>query len=179
MFFEEERFFKPEDYGKSFPRQVVRLKYFDEDFGDDSVEGVRPLVGSQKPFQLVDEKGTSYRSRRVRDRTGQAVFRQKVLAAYGQRCCVRGESSLEVLNAAHIQPYVNSESNHIQNGLAFRTDLHKLFDAGLITIDDDYRLVTSNRLKSGGYASYHGQKVFVPDEVSRSPQRRPWKCTGQ
>lgn len=47
VFFEEERFFKPEDYGKSFPRQVVRLKYFDEDFGDDSVEGVRPLVGSQ------------------------------------------------------------------------------------------------------------------------------------
>jgi putative restriction endonuclease len=102
VFFEEERFFKPEDYGKSFPRQVVRLKYFDEDFGDDSVEGVRPLVGSQKPFQLVDEKGTSYRSRRVRDRTGQAVFRQKVLAAYGQRCCVTGESSLEVLDAAHI-----------------------------------------------------------------------------
>jgi putative restriction endonuclease len=169
VFFEENRFFKPEDYGKSFPRQVVRLKYFDEDFADDSVEGVKPLVGSQEPFRLVDEKGRNYRSRRVRDRAGQAVFRQKVLAAYGQRCCVTGESSLEVLDAAHIQPYVNSESNHIQNGLAFRTDLHKLFDAGLITIDDDYRLVTSNRLKSEGYASYHGQKVLVPDEGSHKP----------
>jgi putative restriction endonuclease len=169
VFFEEGRFFKPEDYGKSFPRQVVRLKYFDEDFGDGSVEGAQPLVGSQKPFQLVDDKGSSYRSRRVRDRAGRAVFRQKVLAAYGQRCCVTGESSLEVLDTAHIQPYVNSESNHIQNGLAFRTDLHKLFDAGLITIDDDYRLVTSNRLRSEGYASYHGQKAFVPDEVFRRP----------
>jgi putative restriction endonuclease len=171
VFFEEDRFFKPEDYGKSFPRQVVRLKYFDEDFDDDSAEGVKPLVGSQKPFQVVDEKGSSYRNRRVRDRAGQAVFRQKVLAAYGQRCCVTGESSLEVLDAAHIQPYVNSESNHIQNGLAFRTDLHKLFDAGLITIDDDYRLVISNRLKSEGYAPFHGQKVFMPDEVSRKPSR--------
>lgn len=171
VFFEERAFFKPEDYGKPFPRQVVRLKYFDEDFGEDGVGGVEPPAGTHKPFQLVDEKGRNYKSRRVRDRAGQVVFRQKILAAYGYRCCVTGERSLEVLDAAHIQPYVNIESNHIQNGLAFRTDFHKLFDAGLLSIDDDYRLVTSNRLKSKIYASYHGQEVFVPDEVSRKPSK--------
>ena len=95
MFFEESGFFKLGDYGKPFPRQVVRLKYFDEDFSEDSIGG-------------LDEKGSSYKNRLVRDRTGQAVFRQKVLAAYGHRCCVTGENSLEVLDAAHIQPYVNS-----------------------------------------------------------------------
>jgi putative restriction endonuclease len=120
----------------------------------------------------VAEKGISYTSRRVRDRVGQAVFRQKVLAAYGHRCCVTGESSLEVLDTAHIQPYVNSRSNHIQNGLALRTDLHKLFDAGLVTIDDDYRLVVSNRLKSKAYGAYHGQEVLVPDGVSHKPSKK-------
>jgi putative restriction endonuclease len=132
-------------------------------------------VESHESFQPVDEKGSTYTSRRVRDRTRQTVFRQKVLAAYGHRCCVTGESSLEVLDAAHIQPYVNNESNHIQNGLALRTDLHKLFDAGLVTIDDDYRVVVSSRLKSKGYASYHGQEVLVPDEDSRKPSKKALK----
>src|SRR5215217_3449255 len=169
VFFEERKFFEPGEHGKPFPRQVVRLKYFDEDFDEDSVGGVRPSVDDPKPFQPVNEKGSSYKSRRVRDRVGQAVFRHKVLAAYGYRCCVTGESSLEVLDAAHIQPYVNSKSNHIQNGLAFRTDLHKLFDAGLVTIDDDYRLVVSNRLKSRDYAAYHGREVRGPDKAAHRP----------
>src|SRR5829696_2962390 len=37
VFFEESDFFRPEDYGKFFPRQVVKLKYFDEDFDEVSV----------------------------------------------------------------------------------------------------------------------------------------------
>jgi putative restriction endonuclease len=153
----------------------VRLKYFDGDFDAESIGSVEPLVGSHEPFQPVVEKGSTYTSRRVRDRAGQAMFRQRVLAAYGYRCCVTGESTVDVLDAAHIQPYVNRESNHIQNGLALRTDLHKLFDAGLVTIDDDYRLVVSKRLKSKGYVARHGQEVFVPDEDSRKPSREALK----
>jgi putative restriction endonuclease len=84
---------------------------------------------------------------------------------------VTGENSLEVLDAAHIQPYVNRKSNHVQNGLALRTDLHNLFDAGLLTIDDDYRLVVSSRLESEGYATYHGRKVLLPDEAAHGPSR--------
>ena len=81
-----------------------------------------------------------------------------------------GENSLEVLDAAHIQPYVNRKSNHVQNGLALRTHLHNLFDAGLLTIDD-YRLVVSSRLESEGYATYHGRKVLLPDKAAHGPSR--------
>ena len=59
VFFEKSMFFRPEDYGKSFPRQVVRLKYFDEDFDEDRVGDVEPPVGSHEPFQPVDEKGST------------------------------------------------------------------------------------------------------------------------
>lgn len=99
------------------------------------------------------------------------MFRQKVLAAYGHRCCVTGESTIKVLVAAHIQPYVNRESNHVQNGLALRTDLHKLFDAGLLTVVDEYRLAISSRLKSEGYAAYHGRKMLLPDKATHWPSR--------
>jgi hypothetical protein len=94
--------FDPNDHGKPVAPKVVTFKYFDEDFDDDSVGFVQLPVDDQEPFQPVDETGSSYKSRRVRDRAGQAVFRQKVLAAYGHRCCVTGESTLKVLDAAHI-----------------------------------------------------------------------------
>jgi putative restriction endonuclease len=171
VFFEESAFFRPEDRGKEFPPQVVRLKYFDEDFGEEDVGVAEASVGSQEAFQLVDETGGNYKNRRTRDRTGQAEFRRKVLAAYGRECCVTGEGALEVLAAAHIQPHVNKDSHHVQNGLALRVDLHNLFDAGLITVDDDYRLVISNRLKSEGYAAYNGQKVRLPNNASNRPSK--------
>ena len=78
------------------------------------------------------------------------------MTAYGHRCCVTGENALEVLDAAHIQPYVNRKSNHLQNGLTLRMDLRNLFDAGLLTIDDEHRLAISGRLKSEGDAAYQG-----------------------
>jgi putative restriction endonuclease len=171
VFFDENEFFRPEEYGKSFPRQVVKLKYFDEDFDEVSVGEVELPVTSPKRFEVVDDQDTDYKSRRVRDRVGQAAFRQRVLAAYGYTCCVTRVNTVEALEAAHIQPYVNRESNHIQNGLALRADLHKPFDAGLITVDDDYHLVTSNRLQSKEYAAYHGRELTVPDEDSRKPSR--------
>jgi putative restriction endonuclease len=166
VFFDEDQFFRPEDYSLSFPRQVVKFKYFDVD----SVGDTEPPGSEREVFQLVEEeRGDDYRSQRVRNRKGQPAFRQRVLAAYGHRCCVTGESSPEVLNAAHIQPYVNRKSNHVQNGLCLRTDLHKLFDAGLITLDDNYRLVVSEHLISKEYAAYHGQEILLPSERFYSP----------
>ncbi len=93
------------------------------------------------------------------------------MTAYGHRCCVTRESSLEVLDAAHIQPYVNRKSNHVQNGLALRMDLRNLFDAGLLTIDDEHRLAISGRLQSKGYAAYQGQKLSLPDKAAHWPSR--------
>jgi putative restriction endonuclease len=178
IFLEESQFFRPEDYGKPFPRQVVKLKYFDDDFDIGRVTDPEQPVGSAEPFQLVVDRDRNYKSRRMRDRVGQASFRQKVLAAYGYKCCVTGESCLEVLDAAHIQPYVNGESNHVQNGLALRTDLHKLFDSGLITITSDYRLRTSDRLNSEFYVEYHDREVSVPHEDSLRPSQKALEMHG-
>jgi hypothetical protein len=56
--------------------------------------------------------------------------------------------------------------------LALRADLQRLFDAGLITVDDDYHLMISNHLKSKEYATYNGREVIVPDEDLRKPSRK-------
>jgi putative restriction endonuclease len=53
VFFEESQLFRPEDPDKPFPRQIVRLKYFDEDFDVDSLGGAEPPVGSRSEGWVV------------------------------------------------------------------------------------------------------------------------------
>ncbi len=61
---------------------------------------------------------------------------------------------VEVLQAAHIQPYVDER----KNGICLRADLHRLLDEGLVTIDDDYKIIVSTRLASAskGYGDLNG-----------------------
>jgi putative restriction endonuclease len=100
----------------------------------------------------------------AKPRLGQAGFRVAVLEAYGRRCAVTEEKTLPVLEAAHIQPYAEGGNHEISNGVLLRSDFHTLFDAGYLTIDTDYRLLVSKRLKeefSNGrhYYEHHGIRV--------------------
>ncbi len=167
IFLSEDEYFAPEDYGLSFPRQVVKVKYFDVE----NIEGCTTPLGQHSGFQLVEEESGAYRTSRAKNRQGQATFRQRVLAAYEFRCCITGESTVEVLDASHIQPYITRDSNHVQNGLSLRSDLHKLFDAGLITLDADYRIVISNFLDSEAYTSYQGQQIRLPHHPFYKPSK--------
>ena len=172
VFLDEDQFFRPEEYGLSFPRQVVKFKYFTD---RDSVGDMESPGSDHENFHPIQEEGGDYRNQHAKNRKGQAAFRQRVLAAYAGRCCVTGESSVEVLDAAHIQPYVNRNSNHVQNGLCLRTDFHKLFDAGLITPEDDYRISVSEFSISQDYATYQGQEIHLPHELNHRPSKEALK----
>jgi len=80
-------------------------------------------------------------------RLGQGIFRVKVLDAYGRACAVTEEHSLPVLEAAHIKPYASDGEHAVSNGLSLRSDLHRLFDRGYVTVDEDQRFVVGRRLK--------------------------------
>ena len=89
----------------------------------------------------------------VTARPGQAAFRRRVLSAYGSRCFITGTAFPEVLQAAHIRPVSSQGSDHEQNGVCLRTDIHDLFDARHIRIDAAGNLVLSEALAaSGAYA---------------------------
>lgn len=70
----------------------------------------------------------------IRLRQGQPAFRQKLLNAYGGRCAVTGATTPQVLEAAHIMPYMGGHTNVVQNGLLLRSDIHTLFDRLLLTV---------------------------------------------
>jgi putative restriction endonuclease len=100
-------------------------------------------------------------ARPFRDR----AFQRHVRKAYDNRCAVTG---LRLINgggrpevqAAHIRPVEMKGPDTVRNGVALTGTAHWLFDRGLISFEDDYRLLISG----------HG----VPDDLDKLllPERR-------
>ena len=53
------------------------------------------------------------------------------------------EKALPALDAAHIRPFSEAPENYVQNGMLLRSDVHRLFDAGYVTVTPDYRFEVS------------------------------------
>ncbi len=99
----------------------------------------------------------------IKDRRGQTAFRKALLEAYGERCAISGCSTVEVLEAAHIYPYRGDDTQAVTNGILLRSDLHTLFDLGLLNVEPaDYRVVMDATLKGGEYGQFDGQRLDLP-----------------
>jgi len=108
-------------------------------------------------------------------RLGQGAFRVLVTDAYNRKCAVSGEKTLPVLEAAHIKPYSESGSHVISNALLLRSDLHKLFDKGYLTVNSDLKIEISKRIKEEfengrDYYKYHGENLSnLPTRLQDKP----------
>jgi len=130
--------------------------------------------GVFSPANISDARDIIIRA--IIQRRGQHTFRSKLLLAYGFRCCVTEEASIQVLEAAHIIPYKGETTNHIQNGLLLRSDIHTLFDLQLLSINaDDYTIVLSPELKSSSYINLVGNHIRIPEREDQQPSREALK----
>lgn len=103
-------------------------------------------------------------------RRGQIKFRKALIEAYRGKCAISGCDAVEALEAAHIAPYRGDHSNHVQNGLLLRADLHSLFDLGLLSIDPTgMTVVVASALGGTVYGELVGSIIFLPSD----PQQRP------
>jgi putative restriction endonuclease len=86
-------------------------------------------------------------SRPVRDR----AFRKTVLDAYDSRCALTG---LKLINgggraeveAAHIRSVAAHGPDSVANGLALSGTVHWMFDRGLVSLEDDLRILVSRHV---------------------------------
>lgn len=62
-------------------------------------------------------------------------FREKVLNADDGKCVITRETLKKVLDAAHICGVAESDNDGTDNGIALRTDIHRLYDRGMFLID--------------------------------------------
>lgn len=138
---------------------------------DQQVQPAIPLIDIENNrYSCADTDLFPYgTSRRIlsTQRIGQDFFRKTVLASYNLRCCITGISIKPLLIASHIKPWAasddRSEKTNPRNGLCLNALHDKAFDAGLITIDENYRIVVSKIIKDSDFAS-QSSDFFLPFE---------------
>lgn len=164
---------------------IVRGKSYDtiKPDGASLWQYMRPFLVRQQQLAVplapeVADSAEGYGAERtVLPRLGQQGFRIKVTEAYRRRCAVTKESTLIALEAAHIVPYAKEQKHEVSNGLLLRADFHRLFDAGLVGIDADYRIRISGRIRD---LYYNGKSYYrldgktlenLPSATSDKPDR--------
>ena len=97
----------------------------------------------------AEARGTEV-ERLVRQRVGQARYRDALLTYWGGACAVTGVTVTEALRASHAKPWAecadDAERLDAFNGFLLVANLDALFDRFLISFDDAGHLLTSTRL---------------------------------
>lgn len=126
---------------------------------------------------FVDVKNKYSKPYLMKQRIGQSTFRLLVTDAYKRRCAITGENTLPVLEAAHIIPYAEGGNHDVTNGLLLRSDFHKLYDLGLVSITPDYLIKISSQIHESwfnGKAYYRLQNQYlasIPDSFKLQPNK--------
>jgi putative restriction endonuclease len=130
-------------------------------------------LGPQASAGISNRYGESF----TKHRLGQGGFRILVTESYNRQCAISGEKTLPVLQAAHIKPYSDDGPNEVNNGILLRSDIHKLFDDGYITITPNLEVLVSGRLHSDFgngklYYQYNKEKLLsTPESRDDMPSR--------
>ncbi|HEY5260252.1 MAG TPA: HNH endonuclease, partial [Rhabdochlamydiaceae bacterium] len=85
----------------------------------------------------------------VNARVGQGKYGLKVRKIWNNHCSVTGSATQAALEASHIKRWADSNDTERldpNNGLLLTANLHKLFDAGLISFEDSGKLLVSSKL---------------------------------
>lgn len=113
------------------------------------------------------------------DKSTECEFRNQVLMAYDFKCAITEfslsyEGTYPGIEAAHICSPQSGGNDAVGNGVAMSTLYRKLFHLGLFTIDCDYSIVVSSKVKSwgetgDGLISLHGRPISLPMELDKAP----------
>lgn len=174
-------FFRKEEWipaPADWARNIVKGKTYetDQEIGRDiwlKVQEKLKTQYQQQQIPLIAEREERYGSTFLtRARLGQGAFRVLVTDAYTRRCAITGERTLPALEAAHIQPFAKSGPNITANGLLLRSDLHKLFDSGYLSVTPDFSVEVSKKIKEEfengrDYYALHGRKLIVMPTTER------------
>jgi putative restriction endonuclease len=168
------------------PNIVARKQYDTESEPGKSLwSGVQSRL--QKTVSIFQQQTTSSglgKSQLVIPRLGQGGFRLVVIDAYARRCAVTAEKTLPALEAAHIRPFSEVHAHDVRNGLLLRADIHRLYDAGYVTVTPNYEFLVSKRIHvdfSNGrdYYALAGRSIRMPtsDGDRPDPQHLEYHAT--
>jgi len=176
-------FFEEKDWNRApadWQRPIVQGKTYDTNkgLGKTLWEDVQLRLQIRKDLwdeaRVTDIEGGYGSPQIVMPRLGQGSFRVLVTDVYQRRCSVTQERTLPALDAVHIKPFKESGPHKINNGVLLRSDIHKLFDAGYVTISKDCHFEVSKRIKEEfengrDYYAMHGRSLCLPPDRKLQP----------
>jgi len=135
---------------------------------------MKPTISQEHPSSI---DGSRYGPPvQITPRLGQGSFRVIVTDAYHRKCAVTAERTLPALDAVHIKPFGRNGPHQVNNGVLLRSDIHRLFDIGYVTISRDNQFLVSRKIREDyengrDYYEMHGRILHLPGQQSLRPAK--------
>lgn len=110
-----------------------------------------------------------------------SVFKQYIPKIYDNTCCITGYRisslfNISMIDACHIIPFSESYDDTIGNGLSLCPNIHRAFDRGLITIDEDYKIIISSNFEEDlnnpfSLKKFDNKKILLPFKELYAPKK--------
>ena len=100
----------------------------------------------------------------IKSRIGQGSFRSALLKKYHGTCIVTGITLKNLLIASHIKPWAvstNAERLSTENGLLLSANYDRLFDGGLISFDNNRKILVSRYIDDE-----NKKRLHLNDEIT-------------
>lgn len=107
------------------------------------------------------------------------LFKRLVPRLYQQQCSFTGMSLSSLykhnfIDACHIVPFSHSYNDKVSNGIALCPNMHRAFDRGLLSIDENYQILVSEQLTEDIAHPYaltrlKGRQILLPQERNHYP----------
>jgi predicted RNA-binding Zn-ribbon protein involved in translation (DUF1610 family) len=147
--------------------RTLRWPSFIEALDDRGYGGEANLLRDEVPSGLSGHSVAT-----VRVRLGQGQFRRQLIDQFGFACALTGSAPPSALQACHLYSYAQVGHHHEDGGLLLRSDIHTLFDLGLILVDPETELIAISP-KLAEFNLYWQMNGMSPS-VELSPKHRHW-----
>lgn len=157
--------------GKESDDYLPELGHAEEPIGQVVSQKEMPSRKGLKTPDGPTEKEALVKTRRV-----QSFFRAAVLTSYENRCALTGLAIPELLTASHIIPWSVDEKRRAdpRNGICLNALHDRAFDRGLITFEDNLRVLVSHQTNRAEKSTlYREQLIGIAGQILRSPTRFP------
>ena len=148
-------------------------------------------IQSHLEFEILNEPKASYQSNilELKHTLNEEAFEEEVFVRggmfkktipkiYKYTCCISGmhiktDKNIQMVDACHIIPFSFSNDDTIQNGISLSPNLHRAFDRGLITINQDFIVRVSPLVQESkstySISQFEGQQITLPEQQNWYP----------
>ncbi len=107
-----------------------------------------------------------------------SIFKREIPKIYQNQCCISGmriesTTNAKMIDACHIIPFSISNDDTVSNGISLSPNLHRAYDRGLITINEDYVVRISPIIKENetpfSISQFAGKRIILPEKKKDYP----------